>query len=140
MDPLKPAINLPGPIIPDSIPLPRPILDLPKADLPTFKPMLVPAKALIAPPGTTTEEEDKEAAKPQSSDLKKITIPWTDYQMTVPREEILGAASVSAVVSVATTLLATSALKYATKFVKPVVKQILTKIYKKFTKDGAGKT
>tara|TARA_R100000152_G_C6611559_1_gene65261 strand:+ start:78 stop:521 length:444 start_codon:yes stop_codon:yes gene_type:complete len=135
-DILTPTINLPSPSIPPPRNLPRPILDAPAADLPSFTPMYVPSKLLVAPEGITSEEEDKEAAKPQSSDLKKIEIPFTNYQMTVPREEILGAASISAVVSVATTLVATSVLKYATKIVKPVVQQVLKRIYKKFVKDG----
>ena len=131
--PTLPSFNLPPQVLPDVPNLPRPNLDLPKADLPSYKPMLVPSKELMTLEGTKSEEEEKNEGKPVSKDLKKVTIPWTDYEMTVPREEILGAASISAVVSVATTLVATSVLKYATKIVKPVVQQILSRIYKKFT-------
>ena len=130
---LAPTIDLPGPIIPDPIPLPRPILDSPKADLPTFKPMLVPAKALTVPPGTTSEEEDKEAERPQP---KQVDIPFTNYRMPVPEGEIMVTAATTAAISVAATLTATSLFKQCVKVFKPIIMQLAKRIQKKFTKNG----
>ena len=133
MDPLQPTIDLPGPIMPDPIPLPRPILDAPKANLPTYKPMLVPAKTLTSPPGTTTEEEDKEAERPQP---KQVDIPFTNYRMPVPEGEIMVTAATTAAISVAATLTATSLFKQCVKILKPIIMQLAKRIQKKFTKNG----
>ena len=130
---LFPNINLPDPFIPDPIPLPRPILDAPKADLPTYKPMLVPAKALTTPPGTTSEEEDKEAERPQP---KQVDIPFTNYRMPVPEGEIMVTAATTAAISVAATLTATSLFKQCVKVFKPIIMQLAKRIQKKFTKNG----
>ena len=47
MDPPSlPSLKLPPQVIPSVPDLPRPNLDMPRADLPTFKPMLVPSGAL----------------------------------------------------------------------------------------------
>ena len=51
--PLLPSFNLPPQVIPDVPDLPRPNLDMPKADLPSFKPMFVPA-AFISVAATLT--------------------------------------------------------------------------------------
>ena len=133
---LVPSFTLPAPIIPPPNPLPRPSLDLPKAELPSFKPMLVPAKLLIAPEGVTSEEEDKEAARPKPKEVKKIDIPWTNYRMPVPEEEIMITAATTAAISVAATLTATSLFKQCVKVFKPIIMQLAKRIQKKFTKHG----
>lgn len=133
MDRLKPTIDLPGPVIPDPIPLPRPLLDAPKAELPSYKPMLVPAKVLTVPPGTTSEEEDKEAERPQP---KQVDIPFTNYRMPVPEGEIMVTAATTAAISVAATLTATSLFKQCVKVFKPIIMQLAKRIQKKFTKNG----
>ena len=53
--PILPSFNLPPQVIPDVPDLPRPNLDLPTADLPSFKPMLVPSGALRGPTGKEEE-------------------------------------------------------------------------------------
>ena len=133
---LIPSTGLPAPIIPPPTGLPRPSLDAPKADLPSFKPMLVPAKVLISPPGTTTDEEDKEAARPKPKEVQKVDIPWTNYRMPVPEEEIMITAATTAAISVAATLTATSLFKQCVKVFKPIIMQLAKRIQKKFTKNG----
>ena len=133
---LLPSIDLPAPFIPPPTGLPRPSLDAPKAELPSFKPMLVPAKVLISPPGTTTDEEDKEAARPKPKEVQKIDIPWTNYRMPVPEEEIMITAATTAAISVAATLTATSLFKHCVKVFKPLIMQLAKRIQKKFTKNG----
>jgi len=140
VDPLRPTVNLPAPFIPPPTGLPRPNLDAPTADLPSFKPMLVPAKVLISPPGTTTDEEDKEAARPKPKEVQKVDIPWTNYRMPVPEEEIMITAATTAAISVAATLTATSLFKQCVKVFKPIIMQLAKRIQKKFTKNGDTKT
>ena len=117
---------MPGP--PD---LPRPKLDAPKADLPSFKPMLVPSKALIVLEGTKSEEEEDNEGKPQPREVKKVDIPFTNYRMPVPEEEIMVTAATTAAISVAATLTATSLFKQCVKIFKPILMQIAKRIQKK---------
>ena len=128
---IGPTVGLPNPVMPPPNTLPRPNLDAPAADLPSFKPMLVPAKVLISPPGTTTDEEDKEAARPKPKEVQKIDIPWTNYRMPVPEEEIMITAATTAAISVAATLTATSLFKQCVKVFKPIIMQLAKRIQKK---------
>ncbi len=137
---LIPSPELPAPFIPPPTGLPRPNLDAPTADLPSFKPMLVPAKVLISPPGTTTDKEDEEAARPKPKEVQKVDIPWTNYRMPVPEEEIMITAATTAAISVAATLTATSLFKQCVKVFKPIIMQLAKRIQKKFTKNGDTKT
>ena len=126
-----PETTLPYPQI-----LPRPILDAPRADLPSYKPLLVPASGLVVLDGTKSEEEEKNEGKPKPPEVKKVDIPWTNYQMPVPQEEIMVTAAATAAISVAATLTATSLFKQCVKVFKPILMQLAKRIQKKFTKDG----
>ena len=134
--PVIPSIYLPNQILPNPPLLPRPILDAPKADLPSYKPMLVPAKSLTTFEGTKSEEDEKNEGKPQPKEVKKVDIPWTNYRMPVPEEEILVTAATTAAVSVAATLAATSLFKQCVKVFKPLFMQLVKRIQKKFKKNG----
>ena len=134
---IPPTINLPGPIIPDPIPLPRPNLDLPTADLPSFKPMLVPSGALRGPTGKETDEEDDE---PAPAEVQRVNVPFTDITIPIPQEEIMVTAATTAFISVAATLTATSLFKQCVKVFKPIIMQLAKRIQKKFTKDGTKNT
>jgi len=133
---LGPSINLPPQILPNIPPLPRPNLDAPKADLPTYKPMLVPSGDLRTLAGTKSEEEEENEGKPQPKEVKKVEIPFTNYRMPVPEEEIMVTAATTAAISVAATLTATSLFKQCVKVFKPIFMQLAKRIQKKFTKDG----
>ena len=126
-----PTQTLPNPPLP-----PRPTLDTPKADLPSFKPMLVPAGDLRFLEGTKSEKEEEDEGKPQPKEVKKVDIPFTNYRMPVPEEEILVTAATTAAVSVAATLTATSLFKHCVKVFKPIFMQLVKRIQKKFKKDG----
>ena len=130
--PILPSFNLPPQILPDVPDLPRPNLDLPRADLPTYKPMLVPSGALRGPAGTEEDEEDNEPA----AEVQRVTVPFTDITIPVPQEEIMVTAATTAFISVAATLTATSLFKQCVKVFKPVIMQLAKRIQKKFTKDG----
>ena len=131
-----PSINLPPQIIPQAPPLPRPNLDAPSAELPSYKPMLVPSGDLRVLAGTKSEEEEENEGKPQPKEVKKVDIPFTNYRMPVPEEEIMVTAATTAAISVAATLTATSLFKQCVKIFKPIFMQIAKRIQKKFTKNG----
>ena len=131
-----PSINLPTQIIPQAPPLPRPNLDAPKAALPSYKPMLVPSGDLRVLAGTKSEEEEDNEGKPQPKEVKKVDIPFTNYRMPVPEEEIMVTAATTAAISVAATLTATSLFKQCVKVFKPIIMQLAKRIQKKFTKNG----
>ena len=131
MDNLGPSINLPPQILPQVPPLPRPNLDAPKAVLPTYTPMLVPSGDLRFLAGTKSEEEEENEGKPQPKEVKKVEIPFTNYRMPVPEEEIMVTAATTAAISVAATLTATSLFKQCVKIFKPIFMQLAKRIQKK---------
>ena len=133
---LGPSINLPPQLLPNIPPLPRPNLDAPKANLPSYKPMLVPSGDLRTLAGTKSEEEEENEGKPQPREVKKVDIPFTNYRMPIPEEEIMVTAATTAAISVAATLTATSLFKQCVKIFKPIFMQIAKRIQKKFTKNG----
>ena len=125
---LGPSINLPPQIIPKAPPIPRPILDAPSADLPSFTPMLVPAGALRGPTGKEEEEEDNE---PTAAEVQRVNVPFTDITVPVPQEEIMVTAATTPFISVAATLTATSLFKHCVKVFKPLFMQLAKRIQKK---------
>ena len=120
-------------MIPNVPDLPRPILDAPKADLPSFKPMLVPAGALRGPTGTEEEEKDDE---PTAAEVQRVNVPFTSITVPIPQEEIMVTAATTAFISVAATLTATSLFKHCVKVFKPIIMQLAKRIQKKFKKNG----
>ena len=132
-DEIVPSYLLPNPIVIGPTKLPKPNLDIPEADLPAFRPMFVGPGQLEPPEGVTSEEEDANANKPQP---KKVDIPFTNYRMPIPEEEIMVTAATTAAISVAATLTATSLFKQCVKIFKPIIMQLAKRIQKKFTKNG----
>ena len=126
--PNLPSLKLPPQVLPSVPDLPRPNLDLPKADLPTFKPMLVPSGALRGPTGT---EEDEEDNAPAPAEVQRVNVPFTDITIPVPQEEIMVTAATTAFISVAATLTATSLFKHCVKVFKPIIMQLAKRIQKK---------
>ncbi len=124
--------------------MPPPILEVPKAELPKYKPLVVPPNTLQPPPGIqgiNTEdeppEEEAEAkpAKPTKPALPEeaqiVEIPFTDIEVPMPTTTIMTTAATTAFISVAATLTATSLFKYIVMILKPVFKQTWNKITKK---------
>ncbi len=129
--PILPSFNLPEQSLGDPLSLPRPSLDAPSADLPSFKPMLVPASNLMVLEGTKSEKEEEEEGQPKPKEVKKVEIPFTNYNMPVPEEEIMVTAATTAAISVAATLTATSLFKQCVKVFKPILMQLAKRIQKK---------
>ena len=111
------------------LPLPQKIetisIPLPTADVPSYIPMVVPPSDLETPEGVQAEAKDE----PEQG-LRKVDIPFTDFKMPVPENEILVTAGTTAVVSVAATLTATAAFKWAVTALKPILKTAWKKISK----------
>ena len=101
-------------------------IPLPTADVPSYIPMVVPPSDLEAPEGVQAEAKDE----PEQG-LRKVDIPFTDFKMPVPENEILVTAGTTAVVSVAATLTATAAFKWAVTAMKPILKTTWKKLSQK---------
>ena len=146
--PVFPSINLPTQILPIPPILPTPILEVPKADVPTYMPMFAPPDQLRPPVGVPREgeeevtEEEKAQTKQENPlpEVRRVNIPWTDIEIPVPKEEIVATAATTAAVSVVATLTATSLFNYLVKIFKPVFMQAVKRIQKKFGKDGSTET
>ena len=126
--PILPSLKLPPHVLPSVPDLPRPNLDLPRADLPSFKPMLVPSGALRGPTGKEEDEEDNE---PTAAEVQRVNVPFTDFTIPIPQEEIMVTAATTAFISVAATLTATSLFKHCVKVFKPIIMQLAKRIQKK---------
>ena len=126
---------LPSLLLPDAPVLPRPVLEVPRAQVPSYKPLVVPPSDLRPPPGVEGEAKDEPPkAKPQPikpPDLRQIQIPFTEQQMPLPSNDILITAGTTATVSVAATLTATSVFKWTVNAMKPILKQLWTRITKR---------
>ena len=133
MDLGKPPV-FPSLRLPEAPVLPRPVLEVPRADLPSYKPLVVPPADLRPPPGvkgTTPSEKPKPkpkapAPKPPSQ-IRYVDVPGTDYEVPLPTNEILVTAGTTATVSVAATLTATAIFKRTVSVLKPIIKKLLTK-------------
>ena len=126
--PILPSFRLPDQVLSNPPALPRPTLDAPAADLPSYKPILVPSNALMVLEGTKSEKQEEEEGRPQP---KEVQIPWTNYRMPVPEGEIMVTAATTAAISVAATLTATSLFKQCVKVFKPILMQLAKRIQKK---------
>ena len=138
--PVLPVLRLPEPPV-----LPRPVLEVPRATLPTYKPLVVPPNDLRPPPGVkgTTpsdkeqkKKEEKPAPKPVTPpvpevpavpQVRYVDIPGTGLTVPLPSNEILATATTTATVSVAATLTATAVFKKTVSVLKPIIKKLLTK-------------
>ena len=113
-----PTILLPNPQKIETISIP-----LPTADVPSYVPLVVPPSDLREPEGT-----EPEATEEAPTGIRQVDIPFTDFQMPLPENEILITASTTAVVSVAATLTATAAFKWVVTAMKPIHKTAWKKI------------
>jgi hypothetical protein len=134
--PVLPVLRLPEAPL-----LPRPVLEVPRATLPTYKPLVVPPNDLRPPPGIkgTTQSDKKKEEKPKPkpppppkpppipSQVRYVDVPGTDFTVPLPSNEILATATTTATVSVAATLTATAVFKRTVSVLKPIIKKLLTK-------------
>jgi hypothetical protein len=137
--PVFPSITLPEPLQ-----LPAPVLEVPRAEIPSYKPLVVPPSDLRPPPGVKSnpaKEQSKSTTPkppaipipppPKIPEVQTFDVPGTDVTLPVPSGEVLVTAATTAFVSVAATLTATSLFKHLVSLFKPVFKQAWNKITKK---------
>ena len=113
-----PAIYLPTVEKIETISIP-----LPTGNIPTYVPLVVPPSDLREPEGTQPETTEEEP-----TGIRQVDIPFIDFKMPLPENEILITASTTAVVSVAATLTATAAFKWVVTAMKPILKTAWKKI------------
>ena len=87
------SINLPRPNLPKALDIPQMYLRQPTADVPAFKPMIIPPSDLERPEGT---EEAKDETKAEQPEAPKLQIPVIDIQMPLPTAEVMVAAVTAA--------------------------------------------
>ena len=137
MDPWSNPPSFPSLTLPEAPGMPAPVLEVPRAQLPSYKPLVVPPSDLRPPPGVKGENEDKAPDKtkpPQAKEVQIIDVPFTDVEVPMPSTEIMTAAATTAVISVAATLTATSIFKHLVSLMKPLLKQAWSKLTKKKNK------
>ncbi len=138
--PVIPSVTLPEPVK-----IGPPVLDIPKAELPSYKPIFVPPSDLRPPAGVEPKQQKRETQpakqnnKPQIPKLPKeaqlVQVPFTDVEIPMPTTTIMTAAATTAFISVAATLVGQSLFKYLVMVMKPILKQAWTRLTKNKTKN-----
>ena len=133
--------KLPSLYLPEAFQLPIPILEVPTADVPSYRPLVVPPNTLRPPPGIEginsdpeSEEESTSSTTTKSnipSEAQIIQVPFTDIEVPMPTTTIMTTAATTAFISVAATLAATSLFKQLVMLMKPIFKQAWNKMTKK---------
>ena len=137
--------KLPSLLLPNAPNLPIPILEVPRADIPSYRPLVVPPNTLRPPPGieginSDPESEEEDSNTNTSSTTTKpnippeaqiIQVPFTDIEVPMPTTTIMTTAATTAFISVGATLAATSLFKYLVMLMKPIFKQAWNKMTKK---------
>ncbi len=104
-------------------------IPLPTADVPFYRPLVVPPSDLRTPDGVKAE-----ASEETDTGIRNVNIPIIDFDVPLPENEILITASTTAVVSVAATLTATAAFKWVVTAMKPILKTAWKKLSQKIKK------
>ena len=112
--------------IPDVPNLKEMTLAVPTANIPYYKPMVVPPSDLEPPPGVEADSKDE-----APTGIREVKIPIVNRNVPLPENEILITASTTAVVSVAATLTATAAFKWVVTAMKPILKTAWKKLSQK---------
>ena len=114
-------IKIPSADLPKALDIPQMYLRQPTADVPAYKPMIVPPADLERPEDTEAEPTTEEPEPP------KLQIPVLDKQMPIPETAVVVTAVTTAVVAVATTSITQSLFE---PIKKKVQKQLQAKVNK----------
>ena len=104
-----PSANLPKPLD-----IPQIYFKPPTADVPAFRPIVIPPADLERPAGTQKAKEKETTEQPPAP---KLQIPVLDIQMPLPTAEVMVTAVTAALGAVATTTLAQPLFEQIKKFV-----------------------
>ncbi len=114
-------IKIPSADLPKALDIPQMYFRPPTADVPAYKPMIVPPADLERPADTEAEPTTEEPEPP------KLKIPVLDIQMPIPETAVVVTAVTTAVVAVATTSITQSLFE---PIKKKVQKQLQAKVNK----------
>ena len=118
------SIILPRPNLPKALDIPQMYLKQPTADVPAFRPIVIPPSDLERPKETQAEEKEEKTEQPEQPTLK---IPVIDIQMPVPETAVVVTAVTTAVIAVTTTTVTQSLFE---PIKKKVQKQLQAKVNK----------
>ena len=110
-------MEIPSARLPKPLDIPQMYLKQPTADVPAFRPIVIPPADLERPEGTQKAEEKEE--KTEQPPPPKLKIPVIDIQLPIPTVEVVAVASYAAVSAVV-----------VTTFAEPVSKGIKKKVQK----------
>ena len=116
------SINLPRPNLPKALDIPQMYLRQPTADVPAFRPIVVPPADLERPEETQAEEKEEKTEQPEPPKLK---IPVIDIQMPLPETAVVVTAVTTSVIAVTTTTVTQSLFE---PIKKKVQKQLQAKV------------
>ena len=117
------SIHLPKPNLPRALDIPQLYLRQPTADVPAYKPMIIPPADLERPEETEAEESEKT----EQPEPPKLKIPVIDIQMPLPETAVVVTAVTTAVIAVTTTTVTQSLFE---PIKKKVQKQLQAKVNK----------
>ena len=117
------SINLPRPNLPKALDIPQLYLKQPTADVPAFKPIVIPPADLERPEETQAEESEKT----EQPEPPKLKIPVIDIQMPIPETAVVVTAVTTAIIAVTTTTVTQSLFE---PIKKKVQKQLQAKVNK----------
>ena len=115
-------IRLPTPNLPKPLDVPQLRLKEPWANVPSYRPIVVPPANLEAPEGVKKEEKKEEQPEPP-----KLKIPVIDIQMPIPEAAVVVTAVTTAVIAVTTTTVTQSLFE---PIKKKVQKQLQARVNK----------
>ena len=139
--------SFPNLVLPDAPLLPDAVLEVPRASLPSYKPLVAPPSTLRPPIGIEpidvkekppTTETKAPVPIPISTpnippEVQIIEVPFTDIEVPMPTTPIMTTAATTAFISVAATLVGQSLFKQLVMLFKPIIKQTWSKLAKKKT-------
>ncbi len=114
-------IDIPRATLPKALDIPQLYFRPPTADVPAYKPMVIPPADLERPEETEAEETTEEPVAPT------LKIPVIDIQMPIPETAVVITAVTTAIVAVATTSVTQSLFE---PIKKKVQKQLQSKVNK----------
>ena len=114
-------IEIPSPNLPKALDIPQLYFRPPTADVPAYKPMIIPPADLERPEETEAEETTEQPEPPS------LKIPVLDIKMPIPETAVVVTAVTTAVVAVATTSITQSLFE---PIKKKVQKQLQAKVNK----------
>ena len=114
-------MDIPRATLPKALDIPQMHFEPPTANVPAYKPMIVPPADLERPEETEAEETTEEPVAPT------LKIPVLDIQMPIPETAVVITAVTTAVVAVATTSVTQSLFE---PIKKKVQKQLQAKVNK----------